>query len=541
MVSRRLRDIFIFLLMGTMAAGQQTAAKHPAPHVAVPAAAAPETAEQRTAEYLDSIRKQPSLLLEFVQRLPKGGDLHNHLIGAAYAENLIAYAAQDHLCLERQTLQVIPADGEPQPSRPAPFCDEGKGHVAAARAFTDPVLYRDVLDTWSMRHFSGANGESGHDHFFATFIKFWPATYDHLGDILAETVSRAGREHLSYVEFIHGIDNGAAARLGAGMGWSGDVAAQREKLLAKDVGGVVARARATLDQGEANMRSLLRCGAANPDPGCGVTVRYIYEVHRGLPPDQVFAEMITGFELAAVDPRVVGINLVMPEDSYVPMHDFALHMRMMDALHKLYPKVHISLHAGELAPGLVPPEGLQFHIRDSIETGHAERIGHGVDVMYERDPIGLLREMASRNVLVEICITSNDTILGVQGPAHPLSMYLKYGVPVALATDDEGVSRSDMNQEYLRAIETYQLSYPVLKRMVRNSLEHAFIGGASLWSDANLSRRAACQGDRPGAPQGSLSKSCRDFLQGSARGRLQWKLEGEFADFEAAFPRRGDH
>src|ERR1035441_9014196 len=108
------------------------------------------------------------------------------------------------------------------------------------------------------------------------------------------------------------------------------------------------------------------------------------------------------------EPRFVGFNLVMPEDYYVPMHDFDLHMRMIEALHKFYPATHVSLHAGELAMGLVPPEGLRFHIRESIEHGGAERIGHGVAVMSEDDPIGLLQEMAKKNVLVEICLTSTD-------------------------------------------------------------------------------------------------------------------------------------
>ena len=79
--------------------------------------------------------------------------------------------------------------------------------------------------------------------------------------------------------------------------------------------------------------------------------------------------------------------------------------------------------------------------------------------MNEKDPIGLLHEMAERNVLVEIALTSNDLILGVSGDDHPLPIYMKYGVPVALASDDEGVSRSDMTHEYLRAVESYHLSY----------------------------------------------------------------------------------
>ena len=127
--------------------------------------------------------------------------------------------------------------------------------------------------------------------------------------------------------------------------------------------------------------------------------------------------------------------------------------------------------------GLVKPEDLSFHIRASVERGHAERIGHGVDVMHEKDPIGLLKEMAARNVLVEINLTSNDQILGVSGDDHPLPMYMKYGVPVAISTDDEGVARSDMTHEYLRAVQGYRLPYTELKRMTRQSIEHSFLPG----------------------------------------------------------------
>ena len=112
--------------------------------------------------------------------------------------------------------------------------------------------------------------------------------------------------------------------------------------------------------------------------------------------------------------------MVMPEDWYIPVRDYDLQMRMVEYLHRVYPKVHISLHAGELAPGLVAPETLRFHIREAVERAHAERIGHGVDVMYERDPFQLLDEMAKKDVLVEICLTSNDVILGVRGIDHPL-------------------------------------------------------------------------------------------------------------------------
>ena len=114
------------------------------------------------------------------------------------------------------------------------------------------------------------------------------------------------------------------------------------------------------------------------------------------------------------------------------MRDYSLHMKMLDYLHGLYPKVHIALHAGELAPGLVPPEGLRFHIRQAVEIGHAERIGHGVDVMYEENAPELLKEMAQKHVMVEINLSSNEGILGIKGAEHPFPMYRAAHVPVAL-------------------------------------------------------------------------------------------------------------
>ena len=117
---------------------------------------------------------------------------------------------------------------------------------------------------------------------------------------------------------------------------------------------------------------------------------------------------------------------------------------------------------------------MRDHIRKTIEIAGASRIGHGVDVMWEDDPLGLLREMAEKKIAVEICLTSNDLILGVRGARHPFSIYLQHGVPVAIATDDEGVSRSDITREYQRAVEGYGLSYSQLKQLVRNSIEYSF-------------------------------------------------------------------
>ena len=496
--------------------------------------------EQRAAHYLESVRNQPGLALAFLREMPKGGDLHNHLGGAVYAEDLIDYAAQDKLCIDRSTMTAV--SGECDAS-----CDSKTTRPAAQCAYRDQTFDNSLIDAWSMRNWERGH-ESGHDHFFATFFKFDAPFENHIGEEIARALQRAAADHLQYVELMHTIGGMQSAQLGAQLGWDSDFGAMRQKLLSGGLKDAVAAARAELDRDEITVRDTLGCAidsedwgnrrthpSKNPMPfGCDVAPRFLYQVLRGLPHEQVFAQILTGFELASVDPRVVGLNLVMPEDWYIPMRDFDLHMRMLDYLHTIYPKVHITLHAGELAMGLVPPEGLSFHIRHSIEQGHAERIGHGVDIMNEHNAVDLLHEMAERKILVEICLTSNDTILGVKGKDHPLPIYRKFGVPVALATDDEGVSRSDMTHEYLRAFETYSFSYIDLKQMARQSLEHSFLPGSSLWSDIARARPVPeCSNSQFGP---SLeSASCTKLLRESEKAAVEWRLEQEFARFEKKF------
>jgi adenosine deaminase len=215
------------------------------------------------------------------------------------------------------------------------------------------------------------------------------------------------------------------------------------------------------------------------------------------------------------------------------MTDYAEHMRMIGFLRTLYPNVRVSLHAGELAPGLVPPEGLCCHIRLAVESAKADRIGHGVDVMYEDRPYELMKEMAAKRVLVEINLTSNDLILGITGKHHPFSLYRRFGVPVALSTDDEGISRIDLTHEYVRAVESYDLSYADLKHLVRNSLEYSFLPGESLWASPDHALLAsACESD---AGAEKPSSHCETFLKGSEKAAQQWDLEKRFRAFEARF------
>jgi adenosine deaminase len=459
--------------------------------------------ERRMAE----LRKSPPELFAFLYKMPKGADLHNHLSGAIYAEDFLEEAMEKRLCVEKSVMALVP-------------CTSGMIDVATIR--TDNALRNALIDSFSMRNFVPGR-QSAHDHFFDTFDKFDAAGG---ADLVAGVAARAADQNESYVELMALSGGGPIAALGKTVGLTDDLDATRKKLEAAGLPKLVNDLGKRVDRMDQTRATKLGCGQ-NPDSAaCRLVVHYVYQVLREFPKEQVFAQVIAGFATAAADPRVVAVNFVQPEDGYMSMHDYHLHMKMVEYAKSIYPGVHITLHAGELAPGLVPPDGLRFHIREAVELGHAERIGHGVDLMYENDAIGLLKEMRDRHVAVEVNLTSNDLILGVKGDRHPLPVYRKYGVPVALSTDDEGVSRSQLTAEFERAVLSYNLTYADLKQMVRNSLEYSFASGASYWKDRKYGTIvAACA-------SGKKTPACGAYLEKNEKARLEAGLEERFAAFE---------
>jgi hypothetical protein len=138
---------------------------------------------------LESIRKQPPLLLAFLRDMPKGADLHNHLSGSIYAEDLLDFAASDNLCVER-TSSILSAP-------PCDSCEKYTAKPGVRCAYGDHVLYGQLVDAWSMRNWTPDEG-SGHDHFFATFDKFGLAAHKHVAESLAAAMNRAGQDHPSW-------------------------------------------------------------------------------------------------------------------------------------------------------------------------------------------------------------------------------------------------------------------------------------------------------------------------------------------------------
>jgi adenosine deaminase len=482
--------------------------------------------------YQVAAQRGPLALHSFLTDFPKGADLHVHLSGAVYAETFIHDAAEDGLCVDPAALSFA----QPPCTTPLVPAAQLSGNISSA----NQKLYDRLVNAFSMRSYVPTTGFSGHDQFFSTFDRYGGLAKKHIGEWVDEIASRSAAQNQQYLELMETPTFDHARTIARENPLNQDFAQYRQSLLAVGLRDEVFVDREDVRAAEGLRRDIEHCGTPQATTACKVEIRYIYQVLRGNSPEQVFAQTLLGFEtvqatMDAHEPGFVGINFVMPEDGFISMRDYTLQMKMLDYLHSVYPKVPISLHAGELAPGLVPPEGLRFHIRQAVELGHAERIGHGVDVMYEDDAPALLKEMALKHVMVEINLSSNEGILGIKGIDHPFPLYRAAHVPVALSTDDEGVSRIEITHEYVLAALDYHLTYQELKQLARTGMEHNFLPGKSLWDaqDVFTSPVATCKGQALGSE--NPTPACKGFLDSSEKAAAQWELERRFRAFEAKF------
>jgi adenosine deaminase len=457
-------------------------------------------------------------LRHLMRNLPKGGDLHNHLDGAIYAETWLDWAADDGLCVDLKGPAIRQKEGD--------SCATS-GWITAQEARGNSDYRHDIIDALSVRSFTPGPGWSGRDQFFSAFslIEVDPKRF---GDELAEVARAAAGDNTLYLELMETFSLPELMPLVSNVKVSGDLAADYRTLMSGPFGAaipqLVASARRQIQAAQKRKDELLKCGTPDADPGCSVEIRFIHQVLRENEPAAVFAQLIFGWALMADEPLMVGANLVGPEDGRIALRDYTLQMRMIDYLYDTLGARNIALHAGELTLGMAPPNELNSHIREAIEIGHAKRIGHGVSVEYEDDMDGLLKLMADKKILVEINLTSNETILGVSGQDHPVVLYRDWDVPVALSTDDAGVSRIDLTNEYLRFVRDYNVSYPELRDVDRNSLTYSFLPGDSLWdNDSCVDDISRAVGAHAG---------CQALLDKSEKARMQWKLEDRLRAFE---------
>lgn len=481
--------------------------------------------EGATQSYFNEIRGEPALLRNFLYKFPKGGDLHNHLNGAIYAESYIAWAAQDGKCINLETYIVLP-----------PPCNSETGKPALRDIQYNSSVINPIIDALSMRN-SERRPVSAHNHLFSTFERFFEARLGHRGHMLAEVSARAASQNIVYLELMQTFSMEEARNIAVNNNEDFALTVPLSEVVRNpEIEKLANDTIAQLDRIEQQWHDQLACHTEQADPGCAVPVRYLALVIRVFPREQVLAQTVLAFKLTEKDRRYVGLNFAGPEDHPVALRDYHWQMETIGALAEFFPsaKERITLHAGEVVLGLVPPENMGRHTREAIEIAGARRIGHGIDIFYDMEPVQLMQHMAKQGVMVEINLTSNDVTLGIKDDEHPFNAYRKYNVPMAFSSDDEGVLRIDLTHEYQRAAETYKLTYAELKYFSRNALAYSFLAGKNLFQSTRAAQYVSqCASSKPG--EKPINSTCKKFLDANEKARWQWELEERFRDFEAGY------
>ncbi|MCB0369105.1 MAG: adenosine deaminase, partial [Bdellovibrionales bacterium] len=136
---------------------------------------------------------------------------------------------------------------------------------------------------------------------------------------------------------------------------------------------------------------------------------------------------------------------------------------------KIYDKnLPITIHSGE-----TPDARAAQRIKDSIDILHAQRIGHGIQLVTDTQ---ILEYVKNKNVLLEICPISNVlTKAFTNRSEHPFKeLYLK-NVLVSINSDDPGIFNTNLCDDYSYLIQKYQLSIDDISKINEMAMRSSFI------------------------------------------------------------------
>lgn len=174
---------------------------------------------------------------------------------------------------------------------------------------------------------------------------------------------------------------------------------------------------------------------------------------------KVINSILNLLEEESIKKRLVGIDLAGNESYSKPSK---IRTSFIPILEKC---VHITIHAGET-------ESVES-IWGAVYQLSADRIGHGLTLV---DNPSLLEKFRERKIGIEMCPSSNDQIVGFTNEKeYPLLQYLEKGLKVTINTDDQGISRTNLTKEFIKAGQLCKnLSLWDCIVLIRNSIRLAF-------------------------------------------------------------------
>jgi len=188
----------------------------------------------------------------------------------------------------------------------------------------------------------------------------------------------------------------------------------------------------------------------------GVRAQLIPDIVRDVGSER--ADQTLEWALAGRGRGVVALGLSGFESSPDEPYREHFQVALQEGLHRV-------AHAGE-------HEG-PATIRSALDVCQAERIGHGIRAV---DDPGLVEELASRGIPLEICPTSNVRLGAVAGIAqHPFDRLRRAGVVVTVNSDDPPQFETTLTDEYRKLAEAFDYRGADLASFSWTALRQAFL------------------------------------------------------------------
>ncbi|HVC73118.1 MAG TPA: adenosine deaminase, partial [Mycobacteriales bacterium] len=126
--------------------------------------------------------------------------------------------------------------------------------------------------------------------------------------------------------------------------------------------------------------------------------------------------------------------------------------------------VHLVHHAGET--------GGADSVREALDVGRPERIGHGIRSLEDPELVARLRD---ERVPLEVCPSSN-VVLGLVPSlaAHPLPALVEAGLVVTLNTDIPAITGRTLSAEYAAVRDTFGCTDEDLARLAGAAVDASF-------------------------------------------------------------------
>jgi adenosine deaminase len=434
----------------------------------------------RTARYFESIRNDNALLTQFFSAMPKGGDLHHHFSGSIYAEEMYDVASKQDLYVSVDSLFIYR-------ERPPTSYTNDTSIYRLSDSRMDPNIRSRLINFWSVKDFV-PGVESAEDHFFRSFGRFGSVIGGSEALFLQALKERAIKENVQYIETMFlrpyfdrseqgfsTVQQSYDSLLLLSQTKHDSLTLEHEFVQMYDALTHDAQFMAFAKMHRDRVLEPTKQATLPNGEDSLITIRYQNYVTRTSSPSDVFAQLLLSFATCD-DSLILGVNIVAPEDNPIAMRDYWLHMQMFAFLHSKFPNVPIDLHAGELTLSEVKPEDLTWHIDSAVYIASPKRIGHGVDIAYEQESDKLLDYMHKHEIAIEINLASNEFILGVKDGRHPFPLYEAHLVPIVISTDDAGVLRTNLVEQYVLLASRYkEVSYNEIKGFVYNSINYSFL------------------------------------------------------------------